>query len=362
MAFAVVVTHVAGAHLAFQPGVTAVICFYVISGYVIAKQFTTLFSNVRSIPAFYLDRLLRLLPLYFLFAGVTLLLVSTGLITAHLVRECSGKAIVAAFAIIPLNFNLFGVDTCRLVPQAWSLSSEMIFYLVVPLLFLLGGRLLVALFAAGVLTAAMVGGLNPVQYSYLFPWGPACFFLAGTFLAESKNRPEHMFPAALWAVCTAALIAMLLEPSWALGYDREVLAGAVIGIPAVAILRTAQNVHRFDRFLGDLSYGVYLSHFVFIWLFPGFGTGFRSIVLISLCSVVVSAITYLVIERPMAHWRRTLRTTNAPNQRPHSAMSPRAKHPARPGSMGSVLNTQRGRVDGQLALLGSKKARQDMEG
>src|SRR4051812_4441983 len=52
-----------------NPGVMSVVCFYLISGYVMTGLLRDHYSNVRRIPYFYLDRALRIFPQYLAIAG-----------------------------------------------------------------------------------------------------------------------------------------------------------------------------------------------------------------------------------------------------------------------------------------------------
>jgi peptidoglycan/LPS O-acetylase OafA/YrhL len=108
----------------FNPGQRSVICFYVLSGFLMDRQFGKL-SPTGGVSAFYIDRALRVFPLY-------------------LVVVCLGMAITPIpwrdfwinVSLLPLNYDFFtGVPL--LIAPAWSLACEVHFYLLVPLLVLL---------------------------------------------------------------------------------------------------------------------------------------------------------------------------------------------------------------------------------
>jgi peptidoglycan/LPS O-acetylase OafA/YrhL len=103
-----------------------------------------------------------------------------------------------------------------------------------------------------------------------------------------------------------------------LPYTKETLIGLVFGIAALHLLapRRRQAV---DEHLGELSYGVFLNHFLLIWL--GLGpqgpAGWAGFVALS-CAL--AWLTWIVAERPVMTWRRRLRRAKAP----------RPDHPAPP--------------------------------
>lgn len=53
-------------------------------------------------------------------------------------------------------------------------------------------------------------------------------------------------------------------------FNAEVTLGIAVGIPLVYLL-TKLKFHRMDEFLGNISYGVFLNHFVVMYLLRGFG-------------------------------------------------------------------------------------------
>jgi peptidoglycan/LPS O-acetylase OafA/YrhL len=89
-----------------------------------------------------------------------------------------------------------------------------------------------------------------------------------------------------------------------------VTLGTALGIPAVYWL-SRLKYHRADEFLGNLSYGVFLNHFVLIYWLHGFwsGTYDAAIILaVLLVAFLCSGLTYYCIERPVLKLRHRLRT------------------------------------------------------
>ena len=114
-----------GRHL----GVPAVVVFYLISGYVVSAQWHQLRGQADGIAAFYRDRALRVLPLYYLtLLGSALFLHWQAPSTPFASRSWDAACWISNLLVIPLDwFPYTGVDQCTYVPPAWSLGLEMQF-------------------------------------------------------------------------------------------------------------------------------------------------------------------------------------------------------------------------------------------
>jgi peptidoglycan/LPS O-acetylase OafA/YrhL len=134
--------------------------------------------------------------------------------------------------------------------------------------------------------------------------GTFFIFAAGSSLADPKAI-SGKFPQAIMALSAIAALATLFSPRLlAMRYNMEVTIGTVIGVGSVTLLRN----FRFkvvDEFLGNLSYGVFLNHFLLIFIADRFKINYWFLVPVG--SLVLSAISYKLIEKPALNWRRGLR-------------------------------------------------------
>jgi peptidoglycan/LPS O-acetylase OafA/YrhL len=90
-------------------------------------------------------------------------------------------------------------------------------------------------------------------------------------------------------------------------YHQEVLMGWGAGVP---LLHWAGRFKggRIDAIAGNASYGVFLNHFLLLWLlFPAPHRSPLQLTLLALCSFVLSWATQHWIEKPVLRWRRRLR-------------------------------------------------------
>jgi len=157
----------------------------------------------------------------------------------------------------------------------WSLSLEMQYYLALPFLMLVIGRIgwlagAIAIATAGVLLLS----LNPAFFA-TYPM-PAVLvlklhvFLAGMLCAGALGRPRPVVAAcALLAVLLVALpiggnaapVALAVRMMLALGMFALIHPAAFGGVPARALSRVAALLgSRPFHLVGEASYGLYLSH------------------------------------------------------------------------------------------------------
>ncbi len=296
-----------------NPGVTAVVGFYLISGYVMAGLVHRHYQQPARMPWFYLDRVMRLAPQYLLYAGLTLVWFLWARQTNTFLRELpTAGDLLNNLLVVPLNFYMFnGSDAFTLIPPAWSLGAELQFYLLAPLM-LLWPRVGLVLAAAsfGVHALAWLGRLNTDWFGYRLLPGILWVFGVGMLLFHwHRHSPRR----AAWLAWSAPLLALAVY-AWlrsrglhAAPYHQEVLVGWGLGIPLVHLLAT-RRPGAFDQWAGDVSYGVFLNHFLLIWiLFPAPGHTPLQWGILAACAIALSALSQRWVERPVLAWRRRLR-------------------------------------------------------
>lgn len=314
LALAVLASH-AGVRLhGLNPGVTAVIGFYLISGYVMTGLLRRHFAAPRRIPAFYLDRLARIMPQYLFYAAATAVwFLATDRQTLFLTRQPTPVDVLNNLTVVPLNFYMWnGADGFTLIPPGWSLGAELQFYLLAPLL-VLWPRAAVALALASlaVYGAALAGALNADWFGYRLLAGVLWVFAVGSALfVLQRTRPWAAHALALAAPLLALAVYLVLRSFGlhAVPYHQEVLLGWGLGVVLLHGL-SRRRAGRLDALAGDLSYGVFLNHFLLIWLLELDQlalTGARLAVLMG-ASMLLSYATQRLIERPVLAWRRRLR-------------------------------------------------------
>lgn len=318
-----------------NPGVIAVVVFYLLAGYVMQDQLVRYFPLADDLPRFYRDRLLRLYPLYLFYLSLTLLLVlALDYRRGFLADGLSLPALAQNLLIIPLNYYMYtGIDRATLIPPAWSLGAELQFYLLAPLLLRGPWRFWLA-YGASSLTflAAAAGWLHTDHWGYRLLPGVLFLFLTGAMLRAPRLRrrapPQaahlawlppsapRLAPLAL-AVAALALLLALRNGTLSAPYLRETLTGLIAGMALITALERLPP-RPWDLRLGYLAYALFLAHFLPIFALdalggPAPGTP-AHLALVLACALVLAELGWRLVERPAARWRKARR------QRPHACL------------------------------------------
>jgi peptidoglycan/LPS O-acetylase OafA/YrhL len=140
----------------FDPGLYGVLVFFLISGYIVPASL----ERRGSVRTFWVSRVFRLFPLFAVAIAITLVLNAAGLASLRGTSQDTPAAVLSH--LFMLNDLLGGSN---LIVVIWTLSYEMVFYLVLTALFTSGlhrrsGGLAVA-FGAG---ALLLGGVLPTGW------------------------------------------------------------------------------------------------------------------------------------------------------------------------------------------------------
>ena len=302
-------------------GVTAVVSFYMLAGFVVTHLLTRIFQpGPTIIKRFLLERFLRIFPLYLYVLALTLIfLILTGFGQPYF----SPTRLLGNLLVIPLNYYMFWDNSILqdpkfwLVPPAWSLAAELQAYFFLPLV-IFSKRLKRLLAGASFLVfmLAVTAAIEPDYFGYrLFP-GVFFIFVIGSCLYKSTRVPDQVdtfdriFPPLCYLVAVFCLPLMGFLGSIKRGLVLEVFLGLLLGIPIIHYLSRNSLRLPLDRLLGDLSYGVFISHFLSMWiliyLFHLQASSFWGAAAIFLFAVVISFIGTFILERPLFKYRSKL--------------------------------------------------------
>ncbi|HEX7654916.1 MAG TPA: acyltransferase [Verrucomicrobiae bacterium] len=274
-------------------GQMAVMGFYLLSGYLMDRQCRRLGTR-----AFCLDRFLRIYPLY-------LLILTAAWFCFYRSTLTWGEA-AANLALLPMNYQDFFSFT-KLIGPAFSLACEVHFYLLVP--WLVGRPLAVirGLYFASLLIHGIVPICSHERY-WCYEGLPGTFFvfLTGMLISRGDLRFTLSLPLVLlawffyWKGMDATYSATLYS-----GIYGNVTYGAILGYVAVLALRRGSPQQAWDRFLGRLSYPLFISHMLVFDL----GSVYLQLEKWQniLLAITVAGILAWLVEIPLARWRYALR-------------------------------------------------------
>ncbi|MGN8278677.1 acyltransferase family protein [Pseudomonas sp. SMN5] len=308
LALLVAISHMGVTFMGFNPGVVAVVSFLIISGFVMTSLIERNYGTAGHIGVFYLDRLLRLYPQFLLYFVLSCLVIHFLLPGTPQAEALTLENIVTSLPILPLGFYMYGITVPEILPPGWSLGLEMCFYLLIPFLILYRARGIAFALSVTIFLVAALGYIDTDIYGYRLLPGVLFIFLCGSYLYRARAK-------GLWIVSITTLVAALMFVAIVTGviprrpFNAEVTLGIVLGQPAVWLLSRLRH-RRWDEFLGNISYGVFLNHFVVMYVLRAFWPVEYSTLIITavlVLSFVLSGVSYYSIERPALKLRHALR-------------------------------------------------------
>jgi peptidoglycan/LPS O-acetylase OafA/YrhL len=286
LALSVLLVHDVDGWFKLIDGAAAVQCFFLISGFYMALVLNERYAEVGS---FYFNRALRLLPTYW---AVLLLTVAVAVLAGRptfvdtalqgdLTWDARALVLVSSLFLVGSDLMLFVRPTeaglvftagfwtepshlfpYHPIPPAWSLPVEMAFYGLAPFLVrsrwrLLGGVLLGL--AVRVIVYKAFGSHDPWRYRF-FPAELGVFCAGGLAYHFYRSMQANDAARRFGGACLALLVAAMLAHPYLPPATRYVPITALVlaSLPFVFALSRDSTA---DRWLGELSYPMYLLHF-----------------------------------------------------------------------------------------------------
>jgi peptidoglycan/LPS O-acetylase OafA/YrhL len=288
-------------------GVQAVNCFFVISGFLIFRSFKQSKSQLQ----YWNNRCRRIYPA--LIAVIIATIILGAIITTVSPREYFGSATLGYFLynLIFLSFKqntlpgVFDNNPIHYVNGAlWSLKIEAMFYATVPLVVFFARRIVrfeilaVMLYALSVIFRMVLHHLAiTTQLPAYDNWasqlpGQLSFFMAGGLLQHCLDGFRRHASSYLALAVVGLIISAQLEV-----YGFYPASLAVVVIYMCDVFPYVGNVSKY----GDISYGLYVSHFPIIQTFaaltvlPG-NPALRAVIAL-LTSLVYAILSWHLIEK-----------------------------------------------------------------
>ena len=313
LAALVAISHTGIQFFGYNPGVVAVISFYLLSGYVMTILIDKYYMDSLAVSAFYLDRAARLFPQFIFYMLLASICIYCFKIKSPFTYQLSFSKWLLNFFILPQGFFMYWADGALVIPQSWSLGLEMTFYLVIPwILMYCSKRWVYALSGVSFLIFLMAyfGKINSDHFGYRLLPGTLFMFLVGSSFYKNNNGAKKFRAVIFLSAGVMLLIAFFNNPLYQLRYNKEVLVGLLLGMICVNSLKES-TFSRIDEFFGNLSYGVFLNHFIVIWIMQRFFSvkifTTTSVALLLVASCTLAFGSFIFVERPALRWRRKIR-------------------------------------------------------
>ena len=309
LAILVALSHIGATVFGHNPGVTAVVIFYLLAGYI-----TCALIEDRNLSAtgFLTERAVRLYPSYWVCVILSFLVWHfCNPTTSFLSRSPSLTDWMANLTIVPLNFFMWtGQDSFTLVPPAWSLGLELQVYILAPFLFRAPRSVLIFFTYSSlfIYLIACSGLIDTDIWGYRLLPGVLFIFLTGRAL----RLGELFLPLIVWLIACVLFITYVLKSENIYSFNIETATGLALGVTLVWLLSKIRR-RVWDEFLANLSYPFFLLHFSCFWLFEKFSIPTwrlteRPIIMAACFAVifVMSVVVNFCVQLPLDHRRRRI--------------------------------------------------------
>ncbi len=337
LAFLVVIAHTRPIYgFVGMGGSKAVIAFYVISGFYMHLVLSTKYAGDPI--AFYGNRLLRLIPAYWAVVAVLFFVSATlgctpvdGCVAWRATSQAIDGSVASWFALIP-NLFIIGSDILRqfffdtqigklfpwylgvpetsqtrgaynflLVPQMWSVGNEMLFYLAAPWIARLRSLLFIGVVVLAGVLYTQSDGLG-LQWEHLMPQRNLVFFVLG--MAGYRGMwliPKLPGSMILMLALVPFIYVFLFPPSGSLTTQNSILIWTLYAL-SIPVLFTLSGYWRVDRWLGELSYPIYVCHHLFTTV-TNTQFGEASAIVAFVLSGALAVVILFCVERPVTKLR-----------------------------------------------------------
>lgn len=334
-------------------GALAVQAFFMISGFYMALVLNEKYPVGRQgYVDFILNRILRIFPSYFLVILLTVVLLFCGYLyygelegALHLwLQNWSEFDWYAKAYLLFTHISLLGQDTYlflgldgqggflfdenfnahrnefanfMLMPQAWSLSLELYFYLLAPFLVRRPAVQLAWIIVGSIVIRLGLiywFGWSDDPWNYRFFPSELAIFLCGSLSYRIyrlvQNGEMTLMAWGLWgATGFAAGVSLLVNQYQGGGASLPGTGFVVSVLLALPFLFKVSLNWKFDRLIGELSYPVYLTHMMVIWMFALLETpeGIGRSAGILATTLLISIAIYRGVDKNVDAFRHNLR-------------------------------------------------------
>lgn len=305
----------------WYPGMSGVDLFFVLSGFVMLQSADRLAGRAAAWKKFLINRLIRIVPMYWLFT-VLFLGIGAGLSHTALHRSYFLRWIVGSFLFWPTP-RYPGDSIVSICPVGWTLIFEMLFYFVVAAALAAGSGVLLTGSVVMVLLAALSHLSTPAWGNIAFFFNPIVLeFAMGMVVYRLHSRGHDLPRWVAWPLLMAsiAVLSTVYVPAWR--YLVSGLLACAVVASMVAVEDSFRKTPALLLVLADATYVLYLWHsgainLVLRFVVPHFPQVSVLVVSCLALSLAGGVALHAWIERPVQRW---LANRYAPRQERQVAM------------------------------------------
>ncbi len=303
--------------------------FFVISGFVI---FSVAMNPNTSPKEFLLRRFIRVVPLYWFFTSIFILL-SLFIPNFNTSFIFHANQAIKSFLFIPHYHAIHSKEIWPILIPGWSLNYEIFFYIIFAGILLTVRKYLFTkitiIFTSLIILKLFIESNNPIFVAYTNPI--ILEFVAGIFFANIyyktsffKNKKKFQYIGIALIISSFFLLLLSLHPNFC-QMPRAIKWGLPTSLIIFGCLLSEDLISMFKisslRVLGNASYSIYLSHSfgigacTFLWKkthypFQGISLFIFTILSFSIC-ILIGILSYYLIEKPLLNFLQVrLKKTN----------------------------------------------------
>lgn len=315
-------------------GHIAVVLFFVLSGFLITfllnKELDT--ASTISFKKFYMRRILRIWPLYYLILLISILIIPT---------KQSIISYILCFTIFPNVAHAIG-DGWASSPQIWSIGVEEQFYLLWPIIlyfiFSINKRLILPMLLTFILAYTILphtlGFLN-VRYfqsesmytleKFFYGTKYNCIALGSYIgIVYARRKPWiQLFNSNIFLVIITSITGLMWLFKFEHKYFTDEIFAVLFSVLILGIIgsKTINIDSTFTKFLGKISYGIYMYHWLVVlvvieWL-PieenAVSYNFKLYSIVITTTVLISYLSYYLFEKKFLNLKSKYRIEKATN-------------------------------------------------
>lgn len=284
--------------------------FFIISGFIMVVTTTKTAASPRQ---FFTQRLIRIVPLYWLATFAVIACGTRAPFTNTFEAHYSAAALAQSLLFIPFSWPEYAGGVWPILPVGWTLNYEMFFYALFALSLAAPRHIRLLALTAVLAVLAFVGKVfGPFADTIVkFYTSPLLVeFAVGMLLAHAWQKDGQRFGLALSSV-------LIVAGFYCLGFSSSrplIMGGAFLIVagslnPVIGAIR-----NRWLLALGNASYSIYLTHqfvlaaFAWIWMraFPHVSWS-NSVCFVALALVLCALLGWLChrcIESPLTDYLR----------------------------------------------------------
>lgn len=235
--------------------------------------------TIKGVKSYLQNRFLRIYPVYWLIMAASIIVIAAFPVTSKTFKdtmEIPSNALDWIYNLIIFGLgNTFFLELgrVRIIPPAWTLHIEFLFYILIPILAKTYKRTLLW-FSLSLLYTVLV-------LAFDMPWGTryrplqaaSLPFSIGALLFYVLNRSENglkfdfnakiFFGLLLGYICNLIFAESLGDPRLVSFYINLLFLTVIVAfLSRVPVEKVPKALLKIDQFLGDLSYPVYLIHWL----------------------------------------------------------------------------------------------------